>query len=149
MQERRCCHIWTPAASRSTGRLVSVHHITIKFIFPTCKQQYFCVAFCVWRSPPASCLGGSGVHAFNIFCVALLGNRRGVLWPWVHGNDGRQLTETQIEMWGSVLCGWAAQSEQRGWKWAPTHQQTAVSTQQQTHTCYNTIVSINTQSTLN
>lgn len=39
-------------------------------------------------------LGGWSVYVFNIFWVALLGNRLGVAWPWVYRNNGRQLIGT-------------------------------------------------------
>lgn len=42
----------------------------------------------------ASRLGSWSVYVFNIFWVALLGNKLGVAWPWVYRNNGQQLTGT-------------------------------------------------------
>lgn len=48
----------------------------------------------IFEGRACSRLGGWSVHVFNIFWVALLGNRQGVGRPWVYRNNGGQLTET-------------------------------------------------------
>lgn len=100
------CQIWVIIVSSvPQGSFVSMQCSSLSlFVIPTCKKkkkkkQYFWATCCIRGSPPASRLGGWSVYVFNIFWVALLGNRLGVARPWVWRNNGRRLIETEIEGW--------------------------------------------------
>lgn len=105
------------------------------FVIPTCKKkkkkkkQYFWATCCIWGLPPASRRGGWSVYVFNIYWVALLGNRLEVARPWVYRNNGRQLIGTEIEGWSQSWpqC-WHGKNEKVP-KWILWHDNRRPSTQ--------------------